>query len=199
MQAKILQLEIGTPISECTSYPTGRSLDDVSDALYWKYQAEKANKCVEGIQQRMDKLVNDIIGHRFNTMLLQVEPYWKVYNGTIKTLREHERLKARLHEVLNNVDAMTPGEKTEVTAYMENHVKFEDTLRRDLKELDDEKPIGMPSVYKEGEVISLEDLQKELINVKDWALSEIDRSKDMAPTINQMIFKYLSQGDELKK
>lgn len=94
---------------------------------------------------------------------------------------------------------MTPEEKADGNAYMENHVKLEDTLRRDLKELDDEKPVGMPSVYKEGEVISLEDLRKELTSVKDWALSEIDRSKDMAPTVNQIIFKYLSLGDELKK
>lgn len=147
----------------------------------------------------MDKLVNDIIGHRFNTMLSHVEPYWKVYNGTIKALTEHERLKARLHEVLNSVDTMTTEEKTEGIAYMENHVKLKDALRKDLKELDDGRPIGMPSVYKEGDVISLEDLRNELISVKDWALSEMDRSKDMAPTVNQMIFKYLSQGEELKK
>ncbi|XP_059070902.1 uncharacterized protein LOC131861109 [Cryptomeria japonica] len=33
-----------------------RSLDDVSDVLYWKYQAEKAAKQLSNIQQKMDKM-----------------------------------------------------------------------------------------------------------------------------------------------
>lgn len=154
---------------------------------------------MSNIQQKMDKLVKDIIEHRFNTMLIHVENYWRVCTGTIKALREHERLKARLHEVISNVDMITLDEKIEGTLFMENHVKFEDVLKRDLQELDDGSPIGMPSIYKEGELISMEEWRNELISIKDRALSRLDQSKDMAPTVNQMIFEYLSQGEELKK
>lgn len=75
---------------------------------------------------------------------------------------------------MSNADIMTPEEKTEGASHMEKHVKYEDALKGDLQELDEGNPIGMPSIYKEGELTFIDEWWNELISIKDRALSRLD-------------------------
>lgn len=51
---------------------------------------------------------------------------------------------------------MTPEEREEGTTYLKEHEKYADTLNKNLQALDDGNTSRMPTIYKEGELISLE-------------------------------------------
>lgn len=139
----------------------------------------------------MDKLVNNIIEHIIRTILTHAGQYWKVYTGTVKALREHERLKKQLQEVMNNVDTMTPEERVEGIVYLEKHDRYADTLNKDLQVMEDGSTSRMPTIYKEGELISLEQGQNEVASIKERTISGLDQDKDLAPYVNQIIFEYI--------
>lgn len=80
----------------------------------------------------MDKLILEIIEHRFRSMMQVAEIYWKTYTRTLKALKEHERLRSWLGDMMNDNSLINPSEKIEAKAYLKSHDELENQLRKEL-------------------------------------------------------------------
>lgn len=132
------------------------AMDALIDAMYWRNRVKKTSRQVKKEQQKMDKLVLKVIEQRFKSMVQVAESYWKTYIGTVKALKEHERLRSRLEGMMNDNSLMNPGEKIEVEAYLKSHDELANQLRKELQRLKDGNTPRVPSFYSNGELVSLE-------------------------------------------
>lgn len=195
LQSRILQHERGTPISEYAAYPTGQSLDDVSDSLYWKYKAEKATKQVEDMKQKMYKVVNDIIDHRFKSMMPAVEKYWFTYTGTMKAFDQHKQLASRVIGITD----VTPEEQAEIDTFTGPREEFGSMLEKEIQTLDEGNTPRVPSFYSEGILITLDQWKTELVNIKEQSFQELQKKEDLTTLANCILSRYNLQEFEMKK